>query len=89
MARTYRATEVEEEYYCDFAVNPEYVSALRKAGLGIVGKDAEGEVRVVERDDHPFFVATLFVPQTRSTRDEPHPLVLGFLNAAKECSGKR
>jgi CTP synthase (UTP-ammonia lyase) len=80
-AATYRASEVVEEYHCNFGVHPEYVPELRAAGLRITGSDAEGEVRVVEQSGHPFFVATLFVPQTRSTPAEPHPLVLGFLAA--------
>jgi CTP synthase (UTP-ammonia lyase) len=33
---------------------------------------------------HPFFVATLFVPQARSTADQPHPLVTAFVKAVQE-----
>ena len=28
---------------------------------------------------HPFYVATLFVPQIRSTLENPHPLIRGFI----------
>jgi CTP synthase (UTP-ammonia lyase) len=31
--------------------------------------------------DHPFFVGTLFVPQTQFREMMPHPLVSGFLSA--------
>jgi CTP synthase len=44
--------------------------------------DDDGEVRIVELDDHPFFVATLFCFQTRSRPDRLHPLVAGFVEAA-------
>ena len=81
-AGIYGRTEVEEEYYCDFGVNPECVPLLRASPLNISGSDAEGEVRVVELPDHPFFVATLFVPQMRSTPEQPHPLVTEFVRAA-------
>jgi CTP synthase (UTP-ammonia lyase) len=29
-----------------------------------------------------FFIITLFVPQTRSTIEVPHPLIKGFVEAA-------
>jgi CTP synthase (UTP-ammonia lyase) len=39
-------------------------------------------VRIVELPAHPFFVGTLFVPQVASTPERPHPVVLGFADAA-------
>jgi len=32
---------------------------------------------------HPFFPATLFVPQSRSLPERPHPIVTAFLKAGK------
>src|SRR5215469_7411783 len=77
----YGTTPVIERYYCNFGVNPDYVSALSSRDLQVVGSDDEGEIRVVELRGHPFFVGTLFVPQTRSRPGEPHPLVRGLLAA--------
>ena len=37
--------------------------------------DATGEVRAVELDGHPFFVAALFQPERAALRGEPAPLV--------------
>jgi CTP synthase (UTP-ammonia lyase) len=51
-------------------------------GLRVAGADAGGEARVVEIPEHPFFVATLFVPQTGSAPGRPHPLVAAFVRAA-------
>ena len=82
VATIYGATTATESYYCNFGVNPEHVPLLARGPLAITGADAEGEVRVVELPDHPFFVGTLFVPQTRSTPEQPHPLVLAFVAAA-------
>ena len=81
VARLYGRTEVTEKYYCNFGVNPEYVDELKKAPIDITGSDAEGEIRVVEIPSHRFFIATLYVPQARSTNEQPHPLVNGFLEA--------
>jgi CTP synthase (UTP-ammonia lyase) len=32
----------------------------------------------VEIADHPFFLATLFLPQARSSSGHPHPLIAGY-----------
>jgi CTP synthase (UTP-ammonia lyase) len=83
-AALYGSTRTIERYYCNFGVNPAYVEELRKAPIRISGSDAEGEIRVVEIPAHRFFIATLFVPQARSTRSAPHPLVDGFVKAVRE-----
>jgi CTP synthase (UTP-ammonia lyase) len=84
VAKTYGGLAATEQYYCNFGVNPEHVPALAAGPLRIVGSDPEGEVRVVELAGHPFFVGTLFVPQLRSTPEEPHPLVVGLVRAAEQ-----
>jgi CTP synthase (UTP-ammonia lyase) len=78
----YGKTHVEEQYYCNFGVNPEYASTLRAGRLRTVGSDKAGEVRVVELADHPFFVGNLFLPQQNSSPQSPHPLVKAFIRAS-------
>lgn len=80
-ASIYGDLSATEHYYCNFGVNPDVVGELKQGPLLISGSDSEGEVRVVEYPDHPFFLTTLFVPQTRSTPEIPHPLVTAFLRA--------
>ena len=43
--------------------------------------DDTGEVRAVERADHPFFIGTLYQPQRTSSPDAPHPLWVAFVGA--------
>ena len=81
VAEIYGSTSAREEYYCNFGVNPRKVGFWAGSGLRISGSDREGEVRVIELPDHPFYVGTLFVPQTRSTERRPHPLVTAFIKA--------
>lgn len=78
----YRASSTVEDYYCNYGVNPTYVQVLDESGLFVSGVDAEGDVRVIERRDHPFFLGTLFVAQTRSTKESPHPVMEAFVEAA-------
>jgi CTP synthase (UTP-ammonia lyase) len=77
-ARLYGAAEAVERYFCSYGVNTEYERALVEGGLRVCGRGGDGEIRIVELADHPFFLATLFLPQARSTADRIHPLLAGF-----------
>jgi CTP synthase (UTP-ammonia lyase) len=81
VAKCCGAGRVIEQYYCNFGLNPTYRQTLEEGGLHVTGIDDDHEPRVFELSDHPFYVATLFVPQNRSTGDEPHPLVTALLSA--------
>jgi CTP synthase (UTP-ammonia lyase) len=82
-AALYGAATALEDYYCNYGVNPDYVGRLREGGLTVSGVGDDGEIRIVELPAHPFFVATLFLPQTRSTVASPHPLLLGYAEAVR------
>jgi len=86
VARIYGRTEVQEQYLCNFGVNPDYVETLRSGALRVVGSDAEGTVRAVELDGHPFFIGTLFLPQLGSTAQRPHPVVTAFVRACSQIA---
>lgn len=81
-AAAYGVNSIIERYYCNFGVNPNYVDQISNAGFQVVGRDADGDCRVMELAQHRFFVGTLFVPQARSCPDRPHPLITAFLLAA-------
>jgi len=81
-ARAYRQPTAVEQYYCNFGLNLEYLNDLEIGGLQVTGTDQNGEPRILELADRRFFVATLFVPQTSSTTNSPHPLIVAFVVAA-------
>lgn len=81
-AHAYGTETAGERYYCNFGLNPQVVADLRSAGLVVSGTNTDGEVRIVELSEHPFFVGTLFVPQVSSAAGRPHPLVVAFVAAA-------
>jgi CTP synthase (UTP-ammonia lyase) len=85
----YGAGETTEEYYCNFGLNPAHESTVERGGLRISGRDQDGEARILELPSHPFFIATLFVPQTSSTPERSHPVIRGLLQAALAVSGTR
>jgi len=82
--RIYRRARVEEEYFCNYEVNPAYESRLVEAGLVISARGPQGEVRMIELPTHRFFLASLFQPQLSSAPGRPHPIVVRFFEAAEE-----
>ncbi|MHB1548523.1 MAG: CTP synthase C-terminal region-related (seleno)protein [Acidimicrobiales bacterium] len=82
-SRAYGRTTVTERYYCNFGLNPAYLDTIVQAGLTVSGTDSNDEPRILELPSHPFFVATLFVPQTSSTPAAPHPLLAALVEAAR------
>jgi len=77
----YGVTAATEDFFCNYGVNPDYHRRLEAGGLRVSGLGGAGEVRIVELPDHPFFLATLFLPQARSTAASPHPLLAGYAAA--------
>jgi len=80
---------VTEEFFCNFEVNPEFEWAAMEAGFPVVARGPQGDVRAIESPAHRFFVATLFQPQLSSTKENPHPLILAFIQAASKWSVQR
>ena len=79
--RLYGRAETLEDYYCNYGLNPDYRARLERAGLRVSGVGDDGKVRIIELSDHPFFLATLFLPQARSAAMAPHPLLAGWAAA--------
>lgn len=82
VCRIYGRDGIDEEFACNWELNPVFRPALEKAGLRIVGVDDAGATRIAELPGHPFFIGTLFQPQLSSTDTMPHPLVQAFCRAA-------
>ncbi len=88
--RAYGKEEATEQFRCNYGLNQHYRSAFSTGPLSVTGADRAGEARIVELAGHPFFVATLFLPQLLSHPSAPHPLVLAYLAAAsalRNCGG--
>ena len=80
----YGTSQVNEQYHCNFGLNPEY-QRLLSDGLRVAAFDMAGEFRAVELTGHPFFIATLFQPERSGLRGIEHPLVTAFLAAAMKA----
>jgi CTP synthase (UTP-ammonia lyase) len=81
IAQAYGMNETTEGYRCRYGLNPEFQTALVAGPLRAAADDATGEIRALELDDHPFFVATLFQPERAALRGQLAPLVVSFVEA--------
>jgi CTP synthase (UTP-ammonia lyase) len=78
----YGRDEIVEGYNCSYGLNPVFRALLEASSMRVTGVDDAGDVRVVELDGHPFFVATLFQPERSALSGTAHPLIGAYLRAA-------
>ncbi len=83
LCELYGTAHPVERYYCRFGLNPRWREPLQRAGLRVAGIDRrDGDVRLLRLAGHPCYLLTLFVPQTSSRPERPHPLIVHYLRAA-------
>ena len=82
VARIYGCAEATEAYHCNYGVNPRFRSLLDDSGMKIAGVDEHNDARIVELEDHPFFMGTLFQPERSAFKGLAHPLIVEFVRAA-------
>ncbi len=83
IADLYGANPIVERHRHRYEVNPEYIPALEEAGLVFSGTCAN-RMEVCELEDHPFFLATQFHPEFKSSPTHPSPPYLGFVAACRK-----
>ncbi|AZI59396.1 CTP synthase [Nakamurella antarctica] len=85
VAEIYGSTLISERHRHRYEVNNAYRPQLEAAGLHISGTSPDGHlVEFVELDRqlHPFYVATQAHPELKSRPTRPHPLFSAFIRAS-------
>jgi CTP synthase len=83
MEKCYGETLISERHRHRYEFNNEFREALAGAGLTLSGLSPDGNiVETVEVSGHPFFLGVQFHPEFKSRPNKPHPLFLGFIEAA-------
>jgi CTP synthase (UTP-ammonia lyase) len=80
LRNAYRVAESTEEYHCSFGLNGRYRRLIESGPMCVSAVDDQQEIRAVELDGHPFFVATLFEPEMSPGSN---PLVAAFVAACR------
>jgi CTP synthase (UTP-ammonia lyase) len=78
----YGGATAREQYRCSYGVSPRCAEFLEAGPLRATAWDADGDVRAIELDGHPFFVGTLFQPERAALAGQSPPIVAAFLRAA-------
>jgi CTP synthase (UTP-ammonia lyase) len=82
LRRAYGEAHANEGYHCRYGLDPAVRASLMQSGFVVSAEDDAGDVRGVERTDHPFFVATLFQPERAALEGRAPPLVVALARAA-------
>ncbi len=85
VAQIYGETQVSERHRHRYGVNNAYRDQLEAAGLHLSGVSPDSslvEFVELDRDLHPFLVATQAHPELKSRPTRPHPLFFSFVRAA-------
>ncbi|NVK28357.1 MAG: CTP synthase [Flavobacteriia bacterium] len=81
--KIYKRKSISERHRHRYEFNNAYLEDLKAAGLRPSGINPDtGLVEIVEIDSHPWFIGVQFHPEYKSTVANPHPLFVGFVNAA-------
>jgi CTP synthase len=87
VAEAYGSNSVSERHRHRYEVNNAYRQQLSAAGLEFSGTSPDGklvEFIELDREQHPFFVATQAHPEFKSRPTRAHPLFRAFVAAALE-----
>jgi CTP synthase len=81
---------ISERHRHRWEFNNSFLPQFEQAGMKAVGKNPNsGLVEIVELPEHPFYIGAQFHPELKSTVENPHPLFVGFIKAAKEFQAEK
>ena len=80
----YGADVIRERHRHRYEFNNRYLQKMMNAGLRFSGFSRDGLVEIIELPAHPFFIASQYHPEFRSTPRDGHPLFTGFIRAARD-----
>jgi CTP synthase len=86
----YGTTDISERHRHRWEFNNKFLNDFEKAGLIPSGKNpGSGLVEIVELPNHPFFIGVQYHPELKSTVENPQPIFVHFVKAAKAFAEKR
>lgn len=88
--KIYGKTEISERHRHRYEFNNDYLEQYEQNGMVASGRNPEtGLVEIIELPNHPFFIGCQYHPELKSTVEEPHPLFVHFVAAARHFNEQR
>jgi CTP synthase len=81
---------ISERHRHRWEFNNAYLQQFEDAGMVASGKNPGSNlVEIVELPKHPFFIGVQYHPELKSTVENPHPVFVHFIKAAKEYAERK
>ncbi len=86
----YGTPQISERHRHRWEFNNAYLEQYQKAGMVASGKNpGTGLVEIIELPGHPFFIGVQYHPELKSTVENPQPIFVHFVKAAKAYAEKK
>ncbi len=88
--KVYGKSAVSERHRHRWEFNNKYLDQFENAGMLASGKNPGTDlVEIIELPNHPFFIGVQYHPELKSTVENPQPVFVHFVKAAKAYAEKR
>lgn len=88
--KIYGTTTIRERHRHRWEFNNNYLGDFESHGMIASGRNPDSNlVEIVEIPSHPFFIGVQYHPELKSTVENPHPLFVHFISAAKDYSEQK
>ncbi len=86
----YGKSQISERHRHRWEFNNKYLDQFENAGMKASGKNPGTDlVEIIELPNHPFFIGVQYHPELKSTVENPQPIFVHFIKAAKAYSEKK
>ena len=83
--KIYGQANINERHRHRYEFNNTFLKLFQEKGMVTSGINPElGLVEIVELPNHPFFIGVQYHPELKSTVENPQPIFVHFIKAAKE-----
>ncbi|MGN6400040.1 MAG: CTP synthase [Flavisolibacter sp.] len=88
--KIYGNASITERHRHRYEFNNKYLEQYERNGMTASGRNPEtGLVEIMEVSNHPFFIGCQYHPELKSTVENPHPLFVHFVEAAKRFNEEK
>ena len=88
--KIYGVNSVNERHRHRYEFNNKYLDQFEKNGMIASGRNPQtGLVEIMEITNHPFFIGVQYHPELKSTVENPQPIFVHFVGAARKYNEQK